>query len=168
MVDLFERDEDVVAWLTHAGFLECIVRPMGEAYPGLAILAKQLRENLRHLFAQRKAGECVETHILNSSLTAGWYRMELTEDADGNLAVTYRFAGQMPGRVLVPVAIAAAELLARGDFKLVRQCESVDCPFWFYDRTRSHSRRWCGKATCGHRRKIARPLPNALVSSSIS
>ncbi len=48
------------------------------------------------------------------------------------------------------------ELLVEGDFELVRNCEHPDCILWFYDRTRSHKRRWCSMATCGNRYKAAR------------
>jgi predicted RNA-binding Zn ribbon-like protein len=56
---------------------------------------------------------------------------------------------------LVPVAEAVARLLAEGDFKLVRKCESADCTLWFHDRTKSHHRRWCSMALCGNRAKVA-------------
>jgi predicted RNA-binding Zn ribbon-like protein len=57
--------------------------------------------------------------------------------------------------LLVPVAEAVARLLAEGDFSLVRKCESSDCTLWFYDRTKSHHRRWCSMAQCGNRMKVA-------------
>jgi len=57
--------------------------------------------------------------------------------------------------LLVPVAEAVANLLAEGDFSLVRKCESADCTLWFYDRTKSHHRRWCSMAQCGNRMKVA-------------
>jgi predicted RNA-binding Zn ribbon-like protein len=46
-------------------------------------------------------------------------------------------------------------LLATGDFSLVRRCENAACVLWFYDRTRSHHRRWCSMARCGNRHKVA-------------
>ena len=58
--------------------------------------------------------------------------------------------------LLGPVAEAAAHLLVEGDFALVRQCEHPDCILWFYDRTKSHKRRWCSMAQCGNRQKAAR------------
>jgi predicted RNA-binding Zn ribbon-like protein len=54
-----------------------------------------------------------------------------------------------------PVAEAAAQLLAEGEFQLVRVCEHPDCTLWFYDRTKSHKRRWCSMAVCGNRHKVA-------------
>jgi predicted RNA-binding Zn ribbon-like protein len=56
---------------------------------------------------------------------------------------------------LIPVAEAIAGLLVEGDFSMVRRCESPDCTLWFYDRTKSHRRRWCSAALCGNRMKVA-------------
>jgi predicted RNA-binding Zn ribbon-like protein len=156
LVDLFQRDEDVIVWLERVGLLDLVVMGDDGLYRGLAIEARQLRENLRQLVLQRKLGEPVDTEPLNHVLTAGSYQMELVEDGDGKLKAMYRFPAQTPRQVLVPIAIAAAELLARGDFMLIRQCESPDCPLWFYDRTKSHRRRWCNMTICGNREKAAR------------
>jgi predicted RNA-binding Zn ribbon-like protein len=57
--------------------------------------------------------------------------------------------------VLMPIGEAIARLLVEGDFDLVRQCESTDCTLWFYDRTKSHHRRWCSMSMCGNRAKVA-------------
>lgn len=56
-------------------------------------------------------------------------------------------------QLLVPPAFAAAALLGEGDPNLVRRCDGVGCPMWFYDRTKSHRRRWCSMAWCGNRSK---------------
>ncbi|GAB7525012.1 CGNR zinc finger domain-containing protein [Paraburkholderia sp. 2C] len=156
LLDLFQSDEDVLAWLERAGFLDMIVMREDVMYRDLAIEARQLRENVRQLVLQRKLGQLVDAELLNPVLSAGSYQMELVEDSEGNLNALYRFAAQTSTQVLLPVAIAAAELLTRGDFLLIRQCESPDCPLWFYDRTKSHRRRWCNMTICGNRQKAAR------------
>ena len=56
--------------------------------------------------------------------------------------------------MLGPVAEAAAELIANGDFSLIRRCENPQCVLWFYDRTKAHVRRWCSMAACGNRHKV--------------
>jgi predicted RNA-binding Zn ribbon-like protein len=156
LLDLFQSDEDVLAWLERAGFLEMVVMREDGLYRGLATEARQLRENVRQLVLQRKLGQLVDAELLNRVLSSGSYQMELAEDGEGNLNALYRFLAQTSTQVLMPVAIAAAELLARGDFLLIRQCESPDCPLWFYDRTKSHRRRWCNMTICGNRQKAAR------------
>lgn len=65
-----------------------------------------------------------------------------------------RAATNTPEQMLMPVALAAAELFAHGDFDLVRGCEGPDCVLHFYDRTKSHRRRWRSMATCGNRAKV--------------
>jgi predicted RNA-binding Zn ribbon-like protein len=58
-----------------------------------------------------------------------------------------------PDQIVAPLAAAAADLFATGDRDLVRHCEGEDCTMWFYDRTKSHRRRWCSMAVCGNREK---------------
>ncbi|MQY40642.1 hypothetical protein SRB17_86750 [Streptomyces sp. RB17] len=59
-----------------------------------------------------------------------------------------------PRALLAPVAEAAASLFVDGDPSLVRNCDSAPCTIWFYDRTRSHRRRWCAMSICGNREKV--------------
>lgn len=56
-------------------------------------------------------------------------------------------------QLLAPPAEAVARLLTTADRQLVRHCEGPGCTLWFYDRTKSHSRRWCSMAVCGNRAK---------------
>ncbi|MFC0401980.1 CGNR zinc finger domain-containing protein [Paraburkholderia rhizosphaerae] len=154
--DLFQRDEDVVAWLERAGLLDLVIVRENGCFHGLAVEARQFRENLRRLFFQRKSGALVDIDLLNPVLIVGGYQMELVESEDGKLQAVYRFPAATPAQVLTPLAIAAAELLTRGDFMLVRQCEWPGCPLWFCDRTKSHRRRWCNMSLCGNRQKAAR------------
>ncbi|MEE4858268.1 CGNR zinc finger domain-containing protein [Pseudomonas alliivorans] len=58
-------------------------------------------------------------------------------------------------RVVAEIAFAAGQLLAEGDSSLLRKCESHECSLMFYDRTKSHKRRWCSMALCGNRHKVA-------------
>jgi len=69
--------------------------------------------------------------------------------------VKRRWEQRTAEQVLAPLAECAAELLATGELSLVRRCENEQCVLWFYDRTRSHHRRWCNMATCGNRHKVA-------------
>jgi predicted RNA-binding Zn ribbon-like protein len=154
-IDALDTDDDVAHWLRHAGYLtdvEVFDSEEGE----LSERAKSLREILRELVTQRKAGRWVEVTGLNALLALGSYRMELESDEMGDIHMRRRFAATSPYQLLMPVAVAAADLLARGDFRLIRQCEGDDCPLWFYDRTKAHRRRRCNRVFCGNRRKAAR------------
>jgi len=154
-VDLFQTGEDVVGWLQKTGFLKGTPTRELEA-DTLASDARSLREVIRALLAQRKTGEPVDIGQLNPTLANGGYRIELTYDCGGKLSACRRYTGDRSAQLLIPVAIAAADLLASGDFRLIRKCEGDRCPLWFYDRTKAHRRRWCNMSLCGNRQKVAR------------
>lgn len=153
--DLWQSDDDVRLWLAEAGF------PAGdkgtELAPGeLLKEARILREIIRTLVAQKKAGESVDPQPLNHFLAAASSIKTLTVDESGQLQVETRYTGLTSARLLGPVAELAAGLIASSPFELVRQCEHPDCILWFYDRTKSHRRRWCSMALCGNRAKVAK------------
>ncbi len=150
-MDRWQSDTDVAAWLALAGAGSA----QGAAPPGLLQGARDLRETVRELVAQRKAQAPLTLSALNRALASGGSHLELAPGEDGGLAVTRRYPSQTAAQWLLPVAEAAADLLAHGDFGLVRKCESDACSLWFYDRTRSHKRRWCSMALCGNRHKVA-------------
>ncbi|WP_373321100.1 CGNR zinc finger domain-containing protein [Paraburkholderia flagellata] len=153
--DLLESDEGVMLWfekqgLTGIGVVDCTrVR-------GLAYEAKALREVVRHLLNQRKSGEAVDVNRLNRFLHAASYSVELMDSGEGALKSVRRYACTSTTQAVAPIALAAADLLANGDFRLLGKCEGDHCAMWFYDRTRAHRRRWCNMAICGNRQKIAR------------
>jgi predicted RNA-binding Zn ribbon-like protein len=92
---------------------------------------------------------------LNKFLGEAKSHLKLRQDREGSLAIDRVWEHRTPQQALAPVAEAAAKLLATGDFELVRRCESETCVLWFYDRTKSHHRRWCSMASCGNRHKVA-------------
>ncbi|MGB3433975.1 CGNR zinc finger domain-containing protein [Achromobacter sp.] len=149
-LDRLQSDDDVRAWLDAAGFAPA--RRM--APKGLLESARTLRETVRALVAQRKAGLPLKPNALNQALAAGGSHLELAMAA-GAPSLARRYDTATPDQWLLPAAEAAAELLVHGDFELVRKCESPLCSLWFYDRTRSHRRRWCSMALCGNRHKVA-------------
>lgn len=151
--DLLRTDEDVVTWLRGAGLLDAGPVPAA-ATKGLLATTRELRARVHELVTRRKAGKRPESlEGLNAFLAAGGQRRELVAEG-GELRLATRFGRASPGELLLPVALAAAELVAEGDLELVRTCESEDCVLVFYDRTRSHRRRWCSMATCGNRHKV--------------
>ena len=154
-VDLLGSDDAVVNWLRDAGMLGTTEAVPASATRSLLGIARELRELVRELVTRRMAAKKLK-HLdaLNAFLAAGRQESVLVQDR-GALRLETRFARSTPRELLLPVALAAAELLATSDFTLVRRCESDDCVLHFYDRTRSHSRRWCSMAACGNRHKVA-------------
>jgi predicted RNA-binding Zn ribbon-like protein len=57
--------------------------------------------------------------------------------------------------LLAAVARSAAELVAEGPRARLRLCANPRCGLLFYDKSRTHRRRWCSMAACGNRSKVA-------------
>ena len=53
------------------------------------------------------------------------------------------------------LARAAANFLASADPARIRRCGGTNCILFFYDTTKSATRRWCSMAGCGNRMKAA-------------
>ena len=153
--DFWQSGEDVQHWLTHAGLATLPDRlpfPAGE----LLQEARRLREVIRRLVMQKKAGEAVDVTALNRYLAEARSYQQLVTDPQGGLRLERIYGTQTPVQVLEPVAALAASLMSDPHFELVRECEHPECTLWFYDRTKAHRRRWCSMALCGNRAKVAR------------
>lgn len=148
-IDVLQSDEDVSHWLVKAGVLAAPT-----AAKGLLKRARELREIVRELVRRRQARKRLDLTGLNAFLAESRQAPVLVQDRAGEVRLEQRFATDTAEQLLMPIALAAAELLANGDFELVRACESPDCVLHFYDRTKSHRRRWCSMATCGNRAKV--------------
>ncbi len=151
--DFWQTDEDVSAWLMHAGWVD---GPLAGHYPPGALLAvaRHLREVIRTLVQARKAGKRANPDALNVFLRQAPSHPVLVWQGDTPRVERRRPADSVE-QCLAPLAESAAQLLADGDFHRIRVCEHPDCTLWFYDRTRSHQRRWCSMAACGNRHKVA-------------
>ncbi len=163
-VELLTGGPAYLAWLERAGFIDgadraAITGRFGPAeLDTAAAQAVQLREWLRPVVAAWAAGDGpavpgpVRDH-LNGILAADHRFPRIGADRDGRPVVGERRSWDAARQLLIPPAEAAAQLLTTGDRDLVRPCQSSACTLWFYDRTRSHRRRWCSMATCGNRAK---------------
>ena len=152
--DLWQSDQDVLDWLKQAGW-PVDVNPSRLKPRALLQAARTLRETIRTLVERRKTGKRVDPEALNAFLDEARNHLELVSKKDGSLQLIRRWKQRSAEEILAPLAESAADLLVHGDFDLIRRCESEDCVLWFYDRTKSHHRRWCSMATCGNRHKVA-------------
>jgi predicted RNA-binding Zn ribbon-like protein len=168
-VELLTGGPAYLAWLERAGLIDAADRAAITARFGPAELdaaaaqAVGLREWLRPVVAAWAAGDgpgVANTVLpapardhLNGILAADHRFPQIAPGGDGRPVVVERRSWQTPDQLLVPPAEAAARLLTTGDHELVRPCQGPACTLWFYDRTRSHRRRWCSMATCGNRAK---------------
>lgn len=152
--DSWQSDADVLQWLERAGFV-----PDGLAgrdpVPRLLEVARGFRELFRKLVDERKAGQRLNLAALNGYLAQSSRHLELIEDADGALSLQARYDAGSAKKLIAPVVESAAELLADGDFSLIKHCENPECILIFLDKTKSHRRRWCRMSVCGNRHKVA-------------
>ncbi len=154
LVDLFASDSDVVEWMRLSGWpVESDTHAIKPS--ALLFAARELRSVIRTLVERRAAGKRLDPEPLNAFLTEARNYTKLAQKKDGSLELRLKWKQRNPHEILAPLALSAAELLAEGDFDLVRRCESEQCVLWFYDRTKSHQRRWCSMANCGNRHKVA-------------
>jgi predicted RNA-binding Zn ribbon-like protein len=152
-VDSLKSGNDVLEWLDRAGW------PLTKGSspslpPRLLKTARALREDIRTLVEKRKAGKRVNLETLNAFLAKSESYLQLLPRQDRILDLHRSWKQNTAEQVLGPLAEVAAELISDGDFSLIRRCENKECVLWFYDRTRSHRRRWCSMATCGNRSKV--------------
>lgn len=161
-LELLETGEGYLRWLELTGVLAVeqthdIGRRFSNADLGrVAGDARELREWLRGLIGPWAAGEQLDrTQVehLNALLRDDPRHRRLDAHNHGSLRLVTRWDWTTPSSLLVPAAEAVAELLSEGDSTLVRNCDGPGCSMWFYDRTRTHQRRWCSMAICGNRAK---------------
>lgn len=154
LVDSLQSGGDVLRWLARAGW------PMEDGAAGrppesLLDTARALRMTIIGTTVERRKAGKLGMGVLNTFLAEAWGHLKLVPDKDGGLRLERQWERRTAEQVLAPVSEAAAELLATGDFDRVKRCEETECGLWFYDRTKSHRRRWCSMATCGNRHKVA-------------
>lgn len=147
-VDYLADDEAAARWLSRVTGRE--QRP--EA--GLADSARELREAIRQAVEAGKRGEQLRLDHLNALIARMPSTVQL-QPRDEGWEAHRQPVGEGAWKRLTPLGEAAAELLAQGDFNLIKACEHPECTLWFYDRTKSHRRRWCSMALCGNRHKVS-------------
>jgi predicted RNA-binding Zn ribbon-like protein len=152
--EFWQGDGDVERWLVRLGWCDVGTVPVFEE-GALLGAARGLREVIRQLLEQRKAGEQGDPGALNAFLRKAVSHPQLAWPAPGELRLERQRKQQTAEQFLAPIAEAAATLLVEGDFGLIRTCEHPECVLWFYDRTKGHKRRWCSMALCGNRHKVA-------------
>ncbi|HXP58732.1 MAG TPA: CGNR zinc finger domain-containing protein [Streptosporangiaceae bacterium] len=164
IVELIGDGRSYLSWLELAGFIGAADQDAAAAAFGPAELdpvaaeAVQLREWLRPLIAawavaDRPVLPAAARNHLNEILALGRRSLRIETGDDGAPRIHERRSWEDPRQLLTPPAEAVARLFATGDRRLVRHCEGPTCTLWFYDRTKSHRRRWCSMAACGNREK---------------
>ena len=154
LTDTLQSDGDVKAWLKK---LEVPIAKGTLPFNDGVLLqkARALREIALSAVKDRKSGKKPSLVALNRFLEDAPSHAALKTDDAMSIRVTRVYGKETVEAFLAPVAEAVADLLADGDFNLVRHCEGNACVLWFYDRTKGHRRRWCTSTGCGNRAKVA-------------
>lgn len=164
-VEWLENGADLVNWLLHAGMIDTKIAKRfrskhTRALDEVAAEARVLREWLRN-FATQHSGKpfrqnfLKELEPLNQLLARDGIYFQIGA-GDGNaLTMQHIRRWKKPEELLLPIAEAIGDLVCHADFNLIRNCENDACTLMFYDRTKSHARRWCSMAVCGNRAKAA-------------
>jgi predicted RNA-binding Zn ribbon-like protein len=154
LVDSLQSDRDVLGWLARAGWP--VENNLTNLRSSLLLQStRTLREAIRTAVEKRKAEKMADATVLNAFLAKAESHLELVPERGGYLRLKRQWKRLTPQQMLAPLAESAADLLATGDFSLIKRCENKECVLWFCDRTRSHHRRWCSMTTCGNRHKVA-------------
>jgi len=154
LTDTLQSDSDVKAWLKRLRVP--IAKGTLPFRDGVLLQkARALREIALSTVKDRKSGKKPSLAALNRFLANAPTHAALMTDGATNIRVTRVYGKEAVEAFLAPVAEALADLLADGDFNLIRHCEGSACVLWFYDRTKGHRRRWCTSTGCGNRAKVA-------------
>jgi predicted RNA-binding Zn ribbon-like protein len=154
LTDTLQSDSDVKVWLKR---LQVPIAKGTLPFKDGVLLqkARALREIALSVVKDRKSGKRPSLAALNRFLEDAPSHATLIADDAMRIRVTRVYGKETVEAFLTPVAEAVAELLADGDFNLIRHCEGNACVLWFYDRTKGHRRRWCTSTGCGNRAKVA-------------
>lgn len=132
-------------WLRARGFLE----RGAKVSPAEHRLALELRDALRTLLSATPAERA--SAALPLGVVAGRFPLAVTisRDRPVDLQATGRRATSGLGNVLVELLrLSDSDRLGR-----MKTCDSDECRWIFYDRSKPGNRRWCSSDRCGNREK---------------
>lgn len=163
-VDLLSDFAQWMTWHAEAGApkaaeVKALARRWRSGAPGTPPLRRAIafRSRLRQMARSIAAGRPVPKTALtaiNDLLRRGAAYEQLARAGNGFIRQTRRDLDD-PLDLLVPVAEDAARLLCEGNPARIRKCGNPACVLFFYDTSKSHTRRWCSMKLCGNRAKVA-------------
>lgn len=156
---------DLLLWATRQGLLddECagMLGEAARARPAEAasalLRAKRLRECLWMIWMAVRDGTAPakgDLGLLTREVLAAQRARALTW-SEGGCAWSWTGAAGLDA-VTARVALAAADLLAGGHLRRVRECAGRNCGWLFLDKTRNGTRRWCTAEECGSLARVTR------------
>jgi predicted RNA-binding Zn ribbon-like protein len=132
-------------WLQARGLLKRGIR----VSPGEHRKALELREALRNFLAVAPAERSSAAALLESS--AARFPLRVTASRDRVLDLRPVGGGATSG--LGSVLAELVRLSDSGRLERVKTCDSEQCRWVFFDRSKPGNRRWCSSDRCGNREK---------------
>lgn len=117
---------------------------------------KTLRAALRRIFnalVENVAPHREDVDVLNNVLKTGHWFMDLSPA--GELVTVYQ-TEEAHSQILLSCALSALHLMREGEHARLHRCESDRCILFFYDTTRSATRRWCSTSCMDRVRSLQR------------
>jgi len=125
--------------------------------------ARSLREALRKMFRRmardgKVSPRDIETLNLLLERFPAAARIERSngDRSKGEWTMSWESRAGEAEKIFYAIVKSAAELVATGRWRAVRECASDTCTWMFLDTSKNHSRRWCEMARCGNRDKVHR------------
>lgn len=118
---------------------------------------KRLRGALRGIFGalvDDDAPRQEDVVVLNDALQTGRWFVDLT--TEGELRPVYHITEEANSPIVLACALSALHLIREGERKRLHRCESDRCILFFYDTTRSATRRWCSVSCMDRARSLQR------------
>jgi predicted RNA-binding Zn ribbon-like protein len=116
---------------------------------------KALRSTLRTIImcvVERQVVVEEDLEPVNAILALGYSALETT--GQGTVKTVLHLRDPKRGDVLVPIACSALRLFTEADGRRLHQCASDRCILFFYDTTKSRTRRWCSAGCMNRARSI--------------
>lgn len=114
-------------------------------------LRMALRTLLTHVIEQHGVEE-EDLEPVNKILALGYAALERT--GQGHIKEALHLRDPEQGDVLVPIASSALRLFTELDWQRLHQCKHDRCIVFFYDTTKSGTRRWCSPSCMNRARSI--------------
>ena len=166
-------DADLAAWAAQAGILSASeagrlqarafrndvqLNLLGKKRASLRDDARTLREALRRMFQRAaRAGKVVPRDVTTLNLLLERFPAAgRIETSNGDWTMNWESHAGAAEKFFYAIVKSAAELVATGRWRALRECASDTCTWMFLDTTKNHSRRWCEMARCGNRDKVYR------------
>lgn len=153
MIEWLGNGQDLVDWLLESGLImpdQLAGLGPSAAQDAAAAEARSLREEFRAFLTDGRSDIFDRLNTIFEREHSCW---QLQPGEPPQLTRVQQF--DRPDQLLLPIAAAIAQLIARDEGTRVRLCDGPTCTMWFRDISRNNRRRWCSMAVCGNRAKAA-------------